>query len=225
MLARISSSDRPRASSEPTWRLRLSVPVHVSTRSPRPLRPDSVSRWPPAAHASRVTSARPRVMSAASALCPSPSPSTTPAAIAMMFFSAPPISTPATSSLPYRRKYGPRNSACTSSVAARFDDAASTAVGSCCATSDAKLGPERTTTGCAPTSCSMTSDIRSSVPPSRPFVALTRTAPLNTCGAAARRTARHPCDGMATTTRSVPSSAVSSECVTLTHAGNVTSGR
>ena len=34
----------------PTWRLRLRSPVHVSTRSPRPLRPASVSRRPPSAH-------------------------------------------------------------------------------------------------------------------------------------------------------------------------------
>ena len=39
-------------------------------------------------------------MSAASALWPRPSPSTTPAAMAMMFFVAAPISTPITSSLP-----------------------------------------------------------------------------------------------------------------------------
>ena len=43
-------------------------PVHVSTRSPSPVRPASVSRRPPAAHASREISTRPRVMSAACAL-------------------------------------------------------------------------------------------------------------------------------------------------------------
>src|SRR5688572_1683700 len=39
-----SSSDRPRASSIPTCRLRLSAPVQVRTRSPRPVSPASVSR-------------------------------------------------------------------------------------------------------------------------------------------------------------------------------------
>ena len=45
---RTSSSERPRPSSMPTWRLRLRCPVQVSTRSPSPLRPASVSG--PAAH-------------------------------------------------------------------------------------------------------------------------------------------------------------------------------
>ena len=40
----------------------------------------------------------------ACALCPSARPSATPAAMAMMFFSAPPISTPTTSLVPYNRK-------------------------------------------------------------------------------------------------------------------------
>ena len=44
VLARISASVRPRASSMPTWRLRLSWPVHVKTRSPMPASPASVSR-------------------------------------------------------------------------------------------------------------------------------------------------------------------------------------
>ena len=43
---RISAIDRPRPSSMPTRRLRLRSPVQVSTRSPRPLRPASVSRLP-----------------------------------------------------------------------------------------------------------------------------------------------------------------------------------
>ncbi len=49
MLCTISASCRPRASSMPTCRLRLNEPVQVSTRSPSPLRPDGVSRRPPAA--------------------------------------------------------------------------------------------------------------------------------------------------------------------------------
>ena len=44
--ARISGSERPFASSRPTRRFRLRSPVQVSTRSPRPLKPASVSRRP-----------------------------------------------------------------------------------------------------------------------------------------------------------------------------------
>ena len=40
----MAGSDRPRASSIPTWRFRLCVPVQVSTRSPSPASPASVSR-------------------------------------------------------------------------------------------------------------------------------------------------------------------------------------
>ena len=47
MPARISSSERPLPSSKPTWRLRLSAPLQVRTRSPRPARPLSVSGLAP----------------------------------------------------------------------------------------------------------------------------------------------------------------------------------
>jgi hypothetical protein len=47
---------------------------------------------------SRVTSARPRVISAARAFRPNPSPSQMPVAMAITFLTAPPISTPITSS-------------------------------------------------------------------------------------------------------------------------------
>src|SRR6185503_3433724 len=97
--------------------------VHVSTRSPSPVRPASVSRRAPAAQARRAISARPRVMSPACAFRPRPRPSATPAAMAMTFFSAPPISTPTTSLVPYSRKYGARKSACTCSTTAVFADA------------------------------------------------------------------------------------------------------
>lgn len=62
-----------------------------------PPSPSIVSGWPPLAVASVVTSARPRVMSAARALAPKLRPSLMPHAIASTFFSAPPISTPVTS--------------------------------------------------------------------------------------------------------------------------------
>ena len=72
---------------------------------------------------------------------------------------------------------------------AASDEAATSAVGSRRATSAAKLGPDNTTTGCAPcVSSVMTSDIRASVSVSMPLVALTSTAPAGRCGAAERIT-------------------------------------
>ena len=53
-------------------------------------------------------------------------------------------------------------------------------------------------------SCAITSDMRSSVPLSRPFVALTIGALGGDVRRGARMTARQPCDGMAETTRSAP---------------------
>ena len=64
----------------------------------RPASPAMVSACAPQATASRVISANPRVMSAAAVLWPRPSPSTTPAAMAMTFLSEPPSSTPTMSS-------------------------------------------------------------------------------------------------------------------------------
>ena len=75
------------------------APVHVSTRSPRPLRPAKVAGVAPRATPRRVISASPRVTNAARASSPRPSPSPSPVASAIAFFMAPPISTPATSRL------------------------------------------------------------------------------------------------------------------------------
>ena len=58
----------------------------------------------PSATPSLVISARPRVMSAALALKPSPKPSAIPVATAITFLSAPPSSTPVTSVCVYARK-------------------------------------------------------------------------------------------------------------------------
>ena len=59
----------------------------------------NVSGRPPSRSPRRVISASPRVISAARALSPKPSPSEMPAAIAITFLTAPPTSTPITSSL------------------------------------------------------------------------------------------------------------------------------
>ncbi len=105
-------------------------------------------------------------------------------------------------------------------------EAARTAVGNCCATSIAKLGPDSTTiAGPDPNSSAMTSDIRSSVSDSSPFVALTMVARGATKGAADRMTARHPCDGIAETISSVSKSASARASVTVTEAGNEMSGK
>lgn len=71
----------------------------MATRSPRPARPARVAGWAPIAVASRVVSARPRVMSMDAALGPRPMPVAMPTARAMTFFTAPPISQPITSML------------------------------------------------------------------------------------------------------------------------------
>ena len=113
-------------------------------------------------------------MSAAIALCPRPRLSTTPAAIATTFLSAPPISTPATSSVAYSRSDGPRNSCWTRRAASADGDATTTAVGSPAATSAANVGPDSTATGrVGPASSAITCDIGKSVPCSRPLAALT----------------------------------------------------
>ena len=72
MPARISAADAPARVRRRHGGCGSAAPVHVSTRSPSPLRPASVSRRPPIATASRDISARPRVTSAASALWPRP---------------------------------------------------------------------------------------------------------------------------------------------------------
>ena len=94
-----SAALRPSPIALPSEKLRLLVEEQVSTRSPRPDRPASVSRRPPIASPKRVISAKPRAISAARAFWPSPRPSATPQAIASTFLTAPPTSAPATSSV------------------------------------------------------------------------------------------------------------------------------
>ena len=68
------------------------------------MRPKKVSRLPPIVTPSRAISLKPRVSSAPLVLSPYPTPSHTPAAIAITFLSAAPSSQPATSSFVYTRK-------------------------------------------------------------------------------------------------------------------------
>jgi hypothetical protein len=96
--AKMSFSARPWPSAAPSDVLREVSEAQVSTRSPRPQSPESVSAFAPMARPKRVSSAKPRVMSAARAPSPSLRPSATPPAMAMTFFTAPPISAPIKSS-------------------------------------------------------------------------------------------------------------------------------
>ena len=74
----MSSSDSPCPRRRPTCLLRERPPVQVRVRSPRPESPMNVSGAAPMAVPMRASSARPRVMRAARALEPKPSPSQTP---------------------------------------------------------------------------------------------------------------------------------------------------
>src|SRR6266487_18739 len=85
----------PRAT--PSDRLRDRAPVAVRIKSPMPARPAKVTGCAPSVTPRRVISARPRVISAARVLKPSPRPSRMPAASAITFLSAPASSTPTTS--------------------------------------------------------------------------------------------------------------------------------
>ena len=89
----------PRASARPTRRLRDRSPVQVSTRSPSPASPISVSRVPPMRREQPARLGQAARDRARRARCGrSPSPSLAPAAIASTFLTAPPTSTPAMSS-------------------------------------------------------------------------------------------------------------------------------
>ncbi len=89
----------PRPMASPSRRFRLCRLVAVAIRSPIPASPAKVSRLAPRTSPSLEISASPRVISAAFVESPKPSPSAIPAAIAITFLSATPISTPTTSSL------------------------------------------------------------------------------------------------------------------------------
>ncbi|SLJ82521.1 Uncharacterised protein [Mycobacteroides abscessus subsp. abscessus] len=78
--------------------------MQVATRSPTPASPASVTGSAPRVTASRMISARPRVMRLAMELSPRPMPAAMPQASAITFLQAPPISQPITSVLVYGRK-------------------------------------------------------------------------------------------------------------------------
>ena len=141
----ISFAVLPSAIIIPAVWLRLWTDVQVQTRSPIPERPKKVVICAPKCTPKRVISTSPRVMRAARLLSPRPMPSSTPQASAMIFFSAPPYSTPLISSLRYTRKTGLMKRSCTTCTASGTSDAATVAHGSPRPTSSAWFGPERTT--------------------------------------------------------------------------------
>ena len=110
-------------------------------------------------------------------LDPRCSPWHTPAAIAITFLSAAPISTPTGSLLVYSRNVGPENATCSSRASSASADEIAAVAGSPRAISLANVGPERTATrgvNLRPTTSPITSVILINVPFSSPFVALTK---------------------------------------------------
>ena len=164
------------------------------------------------------------MISAASALCPRPRPSTTPAAIAMTFFSA---AADLDADRRRRCRRAGKSGRGTPPARARsphvVDDAATTAVGSCCATSIAKLGPEqhddRMRRG--PASCAITSDIRSNVSGFEPLGGADDDGARGRCAAQPLGSRRGtPCDGMRRHDEArVATARRASSCVTATLGG------
>ena len=201
------SSVSPCASATPSARLRLRLPVVVSTRSPMPARPAKVSGSAPSATPSRVISASPRVMSAARGLWPSPRPSRMPAATAITFLSAPPSSTPMTSSSEYTRKRGVAKSCCASRAAGLVARGGHDRGRLARHTSAAKLGPESAANRACGRHSANTCDMSASVSVSMPLVALTTSVPGATAPRPCVTTARTAWLGGAETTTSAPRTA------------------
>ncbi len=114
---------------------------------------------------------------AASVLCPSPSPETTPAPMAITFFAAPASSTPTTSEEEYRRSVGLASVSRSSAASAMSSLATTAAEGAARASSAAKVGPEkaakRSGVPARPHSSAETRLMRASDSPSIPLVAET----------------------------------------------------
>ena len=197
-------------------RFRLRSLVQVNTRSPMPERPERVWGSAPIRTARRVTSASPRVINAARALYPHPSPSLTPAAMAITFFTAPPTSTPTTSEVVYTRNLEEEKTLCTLAATVSVVAAAVTAVGRPHATSAAKLGPDNTTTRAlrgSPSTSASTALMVCKVSSSIPLVVLTISGTLCKEDAIALVTARIAWEGTASTTSSASVTAWASKDV------------
>mmetsp|Transcript_9270 Transcript_9270/g.27950 ORF Transcript_9270/g.27950 Transcript_9270/m.27950 type:complete len:225 (-) Transcript_9270:922-1596(-) len=141
--ARISSTFSPFPRRYPNFRFRERGPKQVPNVSPTPDNPASVLGLAPRTRPSLRISAHPLVTSPLMALVPNPSPSHIPAASAITFFTAPPISTPITSLLVNTRKFSVENRSARSSARRASSDAMTTAVATPWQISCAKDGPDR----------------------------------------------------------------------------------
>mmetsp|Transcript_407 Transcript_407/g.683 ORF Transcript_407/g.683 Transcript_407/m.683 type:complete len:204 (+) Transcript_407:4010-4621(+) len=141
--ARISSIVSPFPSLYPNLRLRDRGPKQVPKVSPTPDRPLMVLGRAPNANPNLLISAQPLVTNPLIAFVPRPNPSHIPAASAITFLTAPPISTPMTSFVVNTRKFSLDKISAKSSASNRSSEAITTAVATPSQISLAKLGPER----------------------------------------------------------------------------------
>mmetsp|Transcript_6619 Transcript_6619/g.15845 ORF Transcript_6619/g.15845 Transcript_6619/m.15845 type:complete len:223 (+) Transcript_6619:226-894(+) len=139
-----ASSDSPVARRRPTVKLRESVELHVSIKSPIPASPAITSPLDPSFLAKRDISANPLHTMAALVFCPRPIPSTAPAAMASTFLVAPATSQPSTSELVYTLNVLSVRISCTVVATCLLNDATATFVTWPCAISPAKEGPDNT---------------------------------------------------------------------------------
>jgi hypothetical protein len=94
MHLKISASDFPSASINPTCLFLDKSPVLVRIKSPTPASPMKVFMSPPKPSPNRIVSDQSSCNQGGPALCPNPIPSEMPAAMVITFFTAPPVSTP-----------------------------------------------------------------------------------------------------------------------------------
>mmetsp|Transcript_13021 Transcript_13021/g.18970 ORF Transcript_13021/g.18970 Transcript_13021/m.18970 type:complete len:240 (-) Transcript_13021:583-1302(-) len=141
--AKISSIVSPFPNLYPNLRLRERGPKHVPNVSPTPESPPMVVGLAPSVKPNLLISAQPLVTNPLMAFVPRPNPSHIPAANAMTFFTAPPISTPATSLVVNTLKFSLESISAKSSANIKSSDAMTTAVATPSQISLAKLGPER----------------------------------------------------------------------------------
>ena len=168
-------------------RLRLCSLVHVATRSPTPASPANVSGSPPTATPRRVSSASPRVMSAASRVVAEAEPGRGAAAIAITFFIAPAISQPDDVGVRVHAERLVMNSCCSSAPTSRRARDHRRR-GLALRDLPARFGPVSTATPRASTRAarsSTTSAHAQRVPCSMPLVRLTTRASAAIAGAAA----------------------------------------
>ena len=123
---------------------------------------------------------------------------------------------------------GPEKACWTRLAVSGSVDATTTAAGSPCAISRAKVGPESTAMRASSWllhTSATTSDIRSSVPASMPLVAVTKMVPGSRRGIARRHKPRENMDGTTPMTISAPARAEARSVVISTASGSSSPGR